>query len=130
MNEQIANQFSLSILFVPYIIFSAAIAAVVLGIRTAFPYLKTQKVISTMLPLVLGAIGGWLLSDLHPKGTTETFRALYGLLAGSFSPPIYHACRRLVAAKLKGNSPKPNAGFETTFDTSDQLLETVKKPEQ
>jgi hypothetical protein len=54
---------------------------------------------------------------------------LYGVLAGSFSAPIYHAVRRLVASKLRGSSARPDAGEETTFsaDISAPKLEAVKR---
>lgn len=116
---------------IPYVVFAAAIAAIVLGIRSAFPTLKDQKTISSLLPLVLGALGGFLIPELHVKGTSSHMGALYGLLAGSFSAPIYHAVRRLVAIKLKGNSKNPKGGMETTFaeDVSAPKIKATKKPE-
>ena len=116
---------------IPYVVFSAAIAAVVLGLRTGFPTLQDRKTVSTILPLVLGAIGGYLIPELHVKNTSAHMGALYGLLAGSFSAPIYHAVRRLVAMRLKGNSKNPEGGMETTFaaDVSAPQIKAQKKPQ-
>lgn len=116
---------------IPYAVFAAAIAAVVLGLREGIPALKKSKPLSTIAPLLLGALGGYLFPELHPKDTTQLMAVLYGLLAGSFSAPIYHAIRRLVAAKLKGNSQNPKGGEEITFsgDASAPKLPKVKKPE-
>lgn len=114
----------------PYIVFAAAIAAVVLGLREGIKPLKQSLVLSRILPLVLGAIGGYLIPELHPKGTSIMMGTLYGVLAGSFSAPIYHAVRRIVASKLKGSSKRPDAGDETTFsaDISAPKITVVKRP--
>jgi hypothetical protein len=101
---------------IPYIILSACIAAVVLGLRESIPRLKRSLVLSRLAPLILGVIAGYVIREVHPKGTTAIMGALYGLLAGSFSAPIYHAVRRMVAAKLKGGSKRKDAGDEITFD--------------
>ena len=116
---------------IPYAVLAAAIAAIVLGLREGIPSLKRSKPLSTIAPLVLGAVGGYLFPELHPKGTTHLMGTMYGLLAGSFSAPIYHAVRRLVQAKLKGNSQNPDGGAEMTFsgDVSSPKLPKVKKPE-
>lgn len=116
---------------IPYAVLASAIAAIVLGLREGIPRLKKSKPLSTIAPLILGALGGYLFPELHPKGTTLLMATLYGLLAGSFSAPIYHAIRRLVAAKLKGDSKNPKGGAEMTFsgDSSVPKLPSVKKPE-
>lgn len=119
----------LSAEIVPYALFSASIAAIVLAIRNAIPRLKNSKVISSLLPLLLGGVGGYFLSDLAPKDTTVSMRMIYGLLAGSFSAPIYHAVRRVMANKLKGDSKRKDAGMETSFaDLSAVKLPAVKSP--
>lgn len=119
----------LSAEIVPYALFSASIAAIVLAIRNAIPRLKNSKVISSLLPLVLGGVGGYFLADLAPKDTTVSMRIIYGLLAGSFSAPIYHAVRRVMANKLKGDSKRQDAGMETSFaDLSAVKLPAVKSP--
>jgi hypothetical protein len=119
----------LSAEIVPYALFSASIAAIVLAIRNAIPRLKNSKVISSLLPLVLGGVGGYFLADLAPKDTTVSMRIIYGLLAGSFSAPIYHAVRRVMANKLKGDSKRQDAGMETSFaDLSAIKLPAVKSP--
>lgn len=114
---------------IPYAVLAAAIAAVVLGLRESIPSLKKSKPLSTLAPLVLGAVAGYLFVDLHPPKTTQLMGTLYGLLAGSFSAPIYHAIRRLVATRLKGNSKNPNGGDERTFsgDLSAPKLSKVTK---
>ena len=116
---------------IPYAVLAAAIAAIVLGLREGLPALKKSKPLSTIAPLLLGAVGGYLFPELHPKGTTLLMGTMYGLLAGSFSAPIYHAIRRIVAAKLKGESKNPKGGAEMTFsgDVSAPKLPKVKKPE-
>lgn len=113
----------------PYVVFAAAIAAVVLGLREGIKPLKRSLLLSRLSPLVLGAIGGYLIPELHPEGTSRIMGVLYGVLAGSFSAPIYHAVRRLVASKLRGSSARPDAGEETTFsaDISAPKLEAVKR---
>lgn len=115
---------------IPYAVLAAAIAAIVLGLREGIPALKKSKPLSTIAPLLLGALAGYLFPELHPKETTRLMATLYGLLAGSFSAPIYHAIRRLVALKLKGNSQNPQGGSEMTFsgDTSAPKLPAAKKP--
>lgn len=119
----------LSAEIVPYALFSASIAAIVLAIRNAIPRLKNSKVISSLLPLVLGGVGGYFFADLAPKDTTVSMRIIYGLLAGSFSAPIYHAVRRVMANKLRGDSKRQDAGMETSFaDLSAVKLPVVKSP--
>jgi hypothetical protein len=116
---------------IPYAVLACAISAVVLGLREGIPTLKKSKPLSTIAPLVLGAVGGYLFPELHPKGTTHLMGTMYGLLAGSFSAPIYHAIRRLVAARLKGDSKNPKGGEEMTFsgDMSAVHIKAIKKPE-
>lgn len=113
---------------IPYAVLSAAIAALVLGLRNSIERLEKSKILSSLTPLILGAIAGYCFPEFHPKGTTATMGALYGLLAGSFSAPIYHAIRRLVAMKLKGNSKNPKGGMETTFaaDTSAPHIPAIR----
>lgn len=127
--------------FIPYAVLAAAISAVVLGLRESIPSLKASKPLSTLAPLLLGALAGYLFPELHPAKTTKLLGTLYGLLAGSFSAPIYHAIRRLVASRLAGNSTSPKAGQEDSFTSlsvgevrkvSKQELEKAKqekKPE-
>lgn len=114
----------------PYVVFSAAIAAIVLGLREGIKPLKRSLLLSRLSPLVLGAIGGYVIPELHPEGTSRIMGMLYGVLAGSFSAPIYHAVRRLVASKLKGSSKRSDAGEETTFsaDISAPKIAAVKRP--
>lgn len=115
---------------IPYAVLACAISAVVLGLREGIPSLKKSKPLSTIAPLVLGALAGYLFPELHPAKTTRLLGTMYGLLAGSFSAPIYHAIRRLVAARLKGNSKNPKGGEEMSFsDLSSVQLQKVKKPE-
>lgn len=113
----------------PYVVFAAAIAAIVLGLREGIKPLKRSLLLSRLSPLVLGAIGGYIIPELHPEGTSRIMGVLYGVLAGSFSAPIYHAVRRLVASKLRGSSARPDAGEETTFsaDISAPKIEAVKR---
>lgn len=117
---------------IPYIVVSAAIAAIVLGLREGIKPLKDSLALSRVAPLVLGALAGYLIPELHPKGTTPLMGCLYGLLAGSFSAPIYHAVRRIVASKLRGASKRADAGEETTFaaDISAPKIAKVKRPEE
>lgn len=114
----------------PYAVLACAISAVVLGLRESLPKLKKSKPMSMLAPLALGTVAGYLFPELHPKETTPIMGTMYGLLAGSFSAPIYHAVRRLVASRLKGNSQNPEGGSEVTFsgDASAPKLPAVKKP--
>jgi hypothetical protein len=115
---------------IPYAVLACAISAVVLGLRESLPRLKKSKPLSMLAPLVLGAVGGYLFPELHPTKTTVLMGTMYGLLAGSFSAPIYHAIRRLVQARLRGDSKNPKAGAEMSFsDLSSVQLPKVKKPE-
>lgn len=116
----------------PYVVFAAAIAAIVLGLREGIKPLKQSLALSRLSPLILGGLGGYMIPELHPEGTSSAMGVLYGVLAGSFSAPIYHAVRRMVATKLKGNSSRPDAGEETTFaaDVSAPKLEAVKRPKE
>ncbi len=115
---------------IPYAVLACAISAVVLGLRESLPRLKKSKPLSMLAPLVLGAVGGYLFPELHPAKTTVLMGTMYGLLAGSFSAPIYHAIRRLVQARLRGDSKNPKGGAETSFsDLSSVQLPKVKKPE-
>lgn len=115
---------------IPYAVLSAAIASLVLGLRNAIPRLDNSKILSSLCPLVLGALAGYFFKEFHPKDTTPIMGGLYGILAGSFSAPIYHAIRRLVALKLKGSSKNPKGGMEDTFaaDVSAPKIKAVKKP--
>lgn len=114
----------------PYVVFAAAIAAIVLGLREGIKPLKRSLLLSRLSPLVLGGLGGYIIPELHPEGTSRIMGVLYGVLAGSFSAPIYHAVRRLVASKLRGSSARPDAGDETTFsaDISAPKIAVVKRP--
>ena len=100
--------------------------------REGIKPLKDSLALSRVAPLVLGALAGYLIPELHPKGTTPLMGCLYGLLAGSFSAPIYHAVRRIVASKLRGASKRADAGEETTFaaDISAPKIAKVKRPEE
>jgi hypothetical protein len=117
---------------IPYFVVSAAIAAIVAGLRRGFRSLEESKILSSVVPLVLGALAGYYVHSLAPKDTETSLRVLYGILAGSFSAPVYHAFRRVVASKLKGDSKRADAGYETTFanDISAPKIKAERKPRE
>jgi hypothetical protein len=117
---------------IPYFVVSAAIAATVAGLRRGFQTLEDSKILSSVVPLVLGALAGYFIQALAPKDTEPSLRVMYGVLAGSFSAPVYHAFRRIVASKLRGDSKRADAGDETTFanDISAPKIKATKKPKE
>ena len=52
---------------IPYFIVSAAIAAIVAGLRRGFHTLEESKILSSVVPLILGALAGFYVHSLAPK---------------------------------------------------------------